>query len=129
MKLTGGQAVVETLRAGGVTTDFGIPGAHNLTIYEALRAAPDIRYVLCRHEQAVGFASDGYSRTSGVAGVFVTTTEPGTTKAFTAPHGAVWVRGPLRPGGWPVTARHQANKWLCPFVARPGNRSHGNPVA
>ncbi|HEX5505763.1 MAG TPA: thiamine pyrophosphate-binding protein [Thermomicrobiales bacterium] len=83
-RLTGGQAVVEALRAGGVDTVFGIPGVHNLTIYDALRDAPDVRHVVCRHEQGAGFCADGYARTAGRPGVFVTTTGPGATNAFTA---------------------------------------------
>lgn len=84
MQMTGGQAVVETLRAGGVETVFGIPGVHNLAIYDALYDTPSIRHVLCRHEQGAGFAADGYARTSGRPGVFITTTGPGATNAFTA---------------------------------------------
>lgn len=82
--LTGGQAVVETLRAGGVDVVFGIPGVHNLAIYDALRDAGDIRHIVCRHEQGAGFCADGYARTAGRPGVFVTTTGPGATNAFTA---------------------------------------------
>lgn len=84
MRMTGGQAVVETLRAGGVRTVFGIPGVHNLAIYDGLYHAPDVRHVVCRHEQGAGFAADGYARVSGGPGVFVTTTGPGATNAFTA---------------------------------------------
>ena len=84
MRMTGGEAVVETLRAGGVTEVFGIPGLHNLAIYDALFQKPGIRHVSCRHEQGAGFAADGYARTSGNPGVFLTTTGPGVTNAFTA---------------------------------------------
>ena len=84
MNKTGGQAVVETLQAGGVTTVFGIPGLHNLAIYDALSQTPGIEHILCRHEQGAGFAADGYARTSGTPGVFITTTGPGATNAFTA---------------------------------------------
>ena len=34
--MTGGQALVEALKANGVTTVFGIPGTHNLPIDDAL---------------------------------------------------------------------------------------------
>ena len=37
MQLTGGEAVVRTLEAQGVDTVFGMPGVHNLAIYDALR--------------------------------------------------------------------------------------------
>lgn len=84
MKMTGGQSIIETLRSGGITSVFGIPGVHNLAIYDALYRSGDIRHVVCRHEQGAGFAADGYARTSGRPGVFITTTGPGSTNALTA---------------------------------------------
>jgi acetolactate synthase-1/2/3 large subunit len=84
MAMTGGQAIIETLRVGGVTTAFGIPGVHNLAMYDALYRSGEIEHVVCRHEQGAGFAADGYARVSGRTGVFITTTGPGATNAFTA---------------------------------------------
>ena len=85
---TGGAAIIETLTAFGVDTVFGIPGVHNLTIYEALRQSDDIRHVLTRHEQGVGFMADGYSRISGKVGVGVIISGPGVTNALTPLAGA-----------------------------------------
>ncbi len=68
-RLTGGQAVVASLRAHGVDTVFGIPGVHTLPLYDALLETPEIRHVLARHEQGVGFMADGYARVSGKVGV------------------------------------------------------------
>ena len=82
--ITAGQAIVDTLRAAGVTTVFGIPGVHNLSMYDALYRAEDIDHIVCRHEQGAGFAADGYARVSGQTGVYITTTGPGATNAFTA---------------------------------------------
>lgn len=83
-ELTGGRAVIEALRVADVTTVFGIPGVHNLAMYDALYRLPGIQHVVCRHEQGAGFAADGYARTSGRPGVYITTTGPGATNAFTA---------------------------------------------
>lgn len=85
---TGGAAIIETLTAFGVDTVFGIPGVHNLTIYEALRQSNDIRHVLNRHEQGVGFMADGYSRVTGKVGVGVIISGPGVTNALTPLAGA-----------------------------------------
>ena len=57
-KISGGKAVVKALEACGVDTVFGIPGVHNLDIYEAFLDSP-IRHVAARHEQGVGFMADG----------------------------------------------------------------------
>jgi acetolactate synthase-1/2/3 large subunit len=67
-----------------VTTVFGIPGVHNLAMYDGLYKSTDVEHIVCRHEQGAGFAADGYARVSGRTGVFITTTGPGATNAFTA---------------------------------------------
>ncbi len=84
LAITGGQAIIDTLRAAGVRTVFGIPGVHNLSMYDALYRAGDIDHIVCRHEQGAGFAADAYARVSGQTGVYITTTGPGATNAFTA---------------------------------------------
>ena len=76
MRMTGGEAVVRSLKAHGVDTVFGIPGTHNLPIYDALRKMGSIRHILARHEQGAAFMADGYARASGRAGVCLSTTGP-----------------------------------------------------
>src|SRR5437660_953325 len=83
--MTGGQAVVAALEAHNVEVVFGMPGVHNLSLYDALYdAAPQIQHVVVRHEQAAGFAADGYARATGRPGVANTTAGPGATNALTA---------------------------------------------
>jgi acetolactate synthase-1/2/3 large subunit len=80
---TGGEWVVAALAAEGVRHVFGIPGVHNLAIYDALLRQDRITHVLTRHEQGAGFMADGYARASGRPGVVVVTTGPGATNALT----------------------------------------------
>ncbi len=80
---TGGEWVVEALRAEGVRHVFGIPGVHNLAIYDALIGQSEIAHVLARHESGAAFMADGYARASGRPGVAVVTTGPGATNALT----------------------------------------------
>ncbi|WP_197042377.1 thiamine pyrophosphate-binding protein [Microbispora rosea] len=80
---TGARALVEALRLHGVDTIFGIPGTHNLAIYEELDRS-GVRCVTPRHEQGAGYAADGYARVTGRPGVVVTTTGPGVVNAATA---------------------------------------------
>jgi acetolactate synthase-1/2/3 large subunit len=80
---TGGEWVVETLRAEGVRVVFGIPGVHNLAIYDALLRQSAITHVLARHEAGAAFMADGYARASGAPGVVVVTTGPGATNTLT----------------------------------------------
>jgi acetolactate synthase-1/2/3 large subunit len=74
---------VAALDAEGVRHVFGIPGVHNLAIYDALLRQDRIAHVLARHEQGAGFMADGYARASGRPGVVVVTTGPGATNALT----------------------------------------------
>ncbi|MDI6907159.1 MAG: thiamine pyrophosphate-binding protein, partial [Thermoanaerobacterales bacterium] len=78
MLLTGGQILIECLKAQGVDTIFGYPGGAVLPIYDALYDA-DIRHILVRHEQAAAHAADGYARASGRPGVCLATSGPGAT--------------------------------------------------
>jgi acetolactate synthase-1/2/3 large subunit len=83
---TGGEWVVEALRAEGVRHVFGIPGVHNLPVYDALlrqEAGAPIAHVLARHEAGAAFMADGYARSSGRVGVVVVTTGPGATNVLT----------------------------------------------
>ena len=81
--ITGGEAVVQALRAHGVELVFGIPGTHTLPIHRHLAAA-GIRHVTPRHEQGGGYAADGYARISGKPGVVLATSGPGVINAATA---------------------------------------------
>ena len=58
----GGDVVVETLRALGADTVFGLPGQHALGLFEALRRADDLRVISSRVENNLAFAADGFAR-------------------------------------------------------------------
>ncbi|MGZ6491936.1 MAG: thiamine pyrophosphate-binding protein [Actinomycetota bacterium] len=91
---TGASALVAQLDALGVDVVFGIPGVHNLAIFEALDRSP-IRTVLVRHEQTAVYAADGYARATGRLGVAVTTTGPGAANTAAAMGEAWSSRSPL----------------------------------
>jgi acetolactate synthase-1/2/3 large subunit len=82
MKLTGAQAVWESLVREGVEVVFGISGGAVIHLYHAL---PDysIHHVLMRHEQGAAHAADGYARATGRVGVCVATSGPGATNLVT----------------------------------------------
>src|SRR4051812_640038 len=73
---TGAAVIVEELERAGVEVCFGLPGVHNLALWEALRTS-SIRLVGVRHEQTAAYAADGYARATGRLGVALTTTGPG----------------------------------------------------
>ncbi|NBF41027.1 MAG: thiamine pyrophosphate-binding protein, partial [Spirochaetes bacterium] len=72
---TGSDIVVETLETLGCDTVFGIPGIHNLDIYDALIGS-SLRHVTARHESGAGFMADGYGRRTGTPGVALVITGP-----------------------------------------------------
>ncbi len=80
---TAGRAVLETIRAYGVTAVFGIPGTHNLELYRPL-ADLGMRAVTTRHEQGAGYGADGWAQQTGLPGVVITTSGPGLQNAMSA---------------------------------------------
>jgi thiamine pyrophosphate-dependent acetolactate synthase large subunit-like protein len=81
---TGAQLLVKELRSHGVDTIFGVPGIHNLAIYDALVDEPAVRIVTTRDERGAGHMADGYARATGRPGVCLTVPGPGVTNALTA---------------------------------------------
>ena len=76
--MTGGKAVVECLKAHNVDTIFGIISTHTMHIYDALyHEQRNIRFIGGRHEHALGFMADGYSRVTGKPGIMFTSGGPG----------------------------------------------------
>ncbi len=65
MKLTGGAIVVRALEDEGITVTFGIPGTHNIELYDALAESTMVRPVLVTDEQSASFMADGHWRASG----------------------------------------------------------------
>lgn len=83
-KITGGQAVVEALRAEGVSHVFGLIGSAGMEIFDALYDAPTVRFIGVRDERTGVHMADGYARASGKAGVFLAGQNgPGATNLVT----------------------------------------------
>ncbi|TFV60128.1 thiamine pyrophosphate-binding protein [Geodermatophilus sp. DF01-2] len=82
-RATGADHLVAALQDLGVETVFGLPGVHNLAVWEAAAAA-GLRVVGVRHEQTAVYAADGYARATGRLGVAVVTTGPGAANTLGA---------------------------------------------
>jgi thiamine pyrophosphate-dependent acetolactate synthase large subunit-like protein len=76
-QMTGAQAVVAALVRHGITAGFGIPSIHNIAVYDALRQTPEFHHWVVRHEQAAGYAADGFYRRSGQIAAIFASTGPG----------------------------------------------------
>jgi acetolactate synthase I/II/III large subunit len=79
----GGDLVVETLTALGVSHVFGIPGQNALGLFDAIRRS-DLRFISSRVENNSAFGADGYSRVTGEVGVLFLSTGPGALTALGA---------------------------------------------
>ncbi len=78
---TGGRLAVETLRAAGIETLFGLPGSHvNLLLKEAEPAG--IRTIYVRHEENAVLMAEGWALATGQPGLAVVTAGPGLSNAL-----------------------------------------------
>lgn len=81
---TGADLLVEALAEHEVDTVFGYPGGAVLPIYDALyRHESSFKHILCRHEQGLIHAAEGYARVSSKPGVVIATSGPGATNLIT----------------------------------------------
>src|ERR1043165_6257456 len=79
-KISGSEALLQSLVAEGVTTLFGYPGGAIMPVYDALYHYADrLNHILVRHEQGAIHAAQGYARVSGGVGVALATSGPGAT--------------------------------------------------
>ena len=68
MNVPGGRIVVRALEDEGVPFTFGIPGTHNIELYDALAESETVRPILVTDEQSASFAADAVWRASGRLG-------------------------------------------------------------
>ncbi len=81
-KLTGAQAVIETLCQEGADCVYGIPGAQENELWDAMKSK-GLSYLLVTHEFSAAAMADGYARSTGKAGVMCVVPGPGVTNSLT----------------------------------------------
>ena len=82
--MTGGQAVVESLKREGVEYLISIPGVQIMSIFDALYGEQALRLITVRHEQSTIYMADGYARIKGKPGVGLVVPGPGVQNALAA---------------------------------------------
>ena len=85
-RISGADALIDSLVRHGVQHIFGYPGGAILPIYDALYKAEEkglVKHFLVRHEQGASHAADGYARATGQVGVCFATSGPGATNLVT----------------------------------------------
>ena len=75
--------ILDMLKAHGIDTCFGIPGVHNLGLWNALTPERP-RVIGVRHEQAAGYACDALYRATGKVGAALLTSGPGAANILAA---------------------------------------------
>ncbi len=78
---TGGDVVVQALKAAEVETVFGIISIHNIPIYDAMARQGGIRPITNRSEPGAVNLADGYAKATGKLGVAITSTGAGAGNA------------------------------------------------
>ena len=75
--------IVESLYNAGVRIVFGVPGAKIDRLFDTLIDHPEIKLVVCRHEQNAAFMAAVVGRLTGRPGVCIATSGPGASNLTT----------------------------------------------
>ncbi len=76
--MTGGQALVKSLKRHGVDIIFGLPGVQLDHLFNALYDEREsIRFIHTRHEQASAYMAFGFAKSTGRVSVFAVVPGPG----------------------------------------------------
>ncbi len=92
--MTSSEAMVETLRAEGISEVFGIVGSAYMDVLDLFPAA-GIRFVAVRHEQSAAHMADGFSRVTGRPSVCIGQNGPGITNMVTSIAAAYHAHSPV----------------------------------
>jgi acetolactate synthase-1/2/3 large subunit len=65
MKMSGGDIVVRALEDENIAFTFGIPGTHNIELWDSLARSAKVRPILVTDEQSASFMADGVARAAG----------------------------------------------------------------
>jgi acetolactate synthase I/II/III large subunit len=80
--MTGSDMVVRALEDEGIAFAFGIPGTHNIELYDSLARSTKVRPILVTDEQSASFMADGVARSSGQLAVVNVVPGAGLTHAL-----------------------------------------------
>ena len=70
-KMTGGQAVVQSIKKEKIKHVFGLIGSATMEIFDALYQEKEINFIGVRDERTGAHMADGYARASNSPGVIL----------------------------------------------------------
>ena len=77
-RITGADALIESLLANGVDTLFGLPGGQLDHLFDSIyRSEGKLKLVRSRHEQGCAYMAYGYAKSTGKVGVYTVVPGPG----------------------------------------------------
>ena len=95
-RMTGGDAIVDSLLRHGIDTVFGLPGVQMYGLFDAFaRNANRIRVINARHEQTTAYMALGYACATGKPAVYSVVPGPGVLNTTAALATAWGVNAPI----------------------------------
>ncbi|MBI3441129.1 MAG: thiamine pyrophosphate-binding protein [Proteobacteria bacterium] len=92
---SGGNILIESLRAHGVKKIFCVPGESYLDALDALSDINDINVITCRQEGGAAFMAEAYAKLTGLPGICFVTRGPGACNASIGVHTAMQDSTPM----------------------------------
>jgi acetolactate synthase-1/2/3 large subunit len=111
--MTVADQIAQFLADKGVTHAFGIIGAGNAALFEAIARLEKTAIVCCHHEAAAAMAATYYGRARGTCGVVIVTTGAGSSNAITGALAANMDSAPLL-----IISGNEPTKYLCGLRTR-----------
>src|ERR1700709_1892220 len=77
-RMTGGEAIVDSLLRHGIDTVFGLPGVQTYGLFDAFaRSSNRLRLINARHEQTTAYMALGYACATGRPAAYAVVPGPG----------------------------------------------------
>jgi acetolactate synthase-1/2/3 large subunit len=95
-RMTGGEAIVDSLLRHGIDTVFGLPGVQTYGLFDAFaRNATRLRLINARHEQTTAYMALGYACATGRPAAYAVVPGPGVLNTTAALATAWGVNAPV----------------------------------
>src|SRR5262245_25985173 len=106
-RMTGGDAIVDSLLRHGIDTIFGLPGVQMYGLFDAFaRNANRLKVINARHEQTTAYMALGYAQSTGKPSAFTVVPGPGVMNTMAALTTAWGLNAPVMCITGPGAERH-----------------------
>ena len=110
-RMTGGDAIVDSLLQHGIDTVFGLPGVQMYGLFDAFaRNSNRMKVINARHEQTTAYMAMGYAQSTGKPSAFTVDVRPWISRKLAALQCHHTQMGPQNPLAW--LDDEDARQWL-----------------